>query len=77
LRLEGRGGAGAKEEPLEGGKLKKPVKMGFTAESGRTKSDLDEANGFISGRQPLAYLAKWEDRQVGLITCSAPFKYGS
>jgi hypothetical protein len=38
---------------------------------GEAKVALMKANGFISGRHPLAYLAKREDRQVCLITCWA------
>ena len=43
----------------------------FTAALGRSKGGPDEAKGFISGGEPLAYLAKREDRQPRLIP-SAP-----
>jgi hypothetical protein len=35
--------------------------------SGRNKDAFDERRGLISGREPFAYLANWEDRQICMI----------
>ena len=43
---------------LGGGKLKSSANQFFTTETGSSRNGHDEANGFISGRQPLAYHPK-------------------
>ena len=43
---------------IGGGKLESSANQAFTTETGRSKNGRDEANGFISGREPLAYHPK-------------------
>ena len=44
------------------------VKRGFTIGIGRSKADLDETTGFISGAELFAYPPKRQDRQTCIIT---------
>ena len=43
---------------LGGGKLKSSANQFFTTETGSSRNGHDETNGFISGREPLAYHPK-------------------